>query len=90
MNVSGIYNDKQLLKLLTEITEITNPFGIMDVAMYLGYSRNHDGLEKLDFTHNINPQRIGKLVMKSNDFERYNRKSSSHVRWMRKGSKPEV
>jgi hypothetical protein len=88
--MNGVYNDKQLLKLLTEIANETNPFGIMDVALCLGYSRNHVGLEKLDYTHNINSQRIGKLVMKSDDFERYSRKSSSHVRWMKKGSKPEV
>ena len=62
----------------------------MDVALHLGYTRNHSGLEKLDYTHNINSQRIGKLVMNSTEFERYNRKSSSHVRWMRKGSVPEV
>lgn len=77
----GKYNDKQLHRLLVEVSKTTNPFGIMDIALHLGYARNHNGIDQLDITHDINAQRIGKFIAKNPDFERYARKSNSHVRW---------
>lgn len=54
----GKYNDKQLHRLLVEVSKTTNPFGIMDIALHLGYARNHNGIDQLDITHDINAQRI--------------------------------
>lgn len=85
----GKYSDKQLHKLLVEVSKSTNPFGIMDIVLHLGYPRNHNGIDQLDITHNINAQRIGKYIVKTPDFERYNRKSNSHVKWFYKGETKE-
>ncbi len=80
------WNKDKIFKLLTKISDTTNPFGIMDVAMELGYPRNKTGLDAMDYDTGITSQRIGKLISKSDEFEKFDRKSSSHVRWMKKGS----
>ncbi|MCK9576892.1 MAG: hypothetical protein M0R51_13395 [Clostridia bacterium] len=82
-------NKKEIFKLLMKISETTNPFGVMDIAMELGYPRNKSGLDTMDYDTGITSQKIGKLIAKSNEFEKFDRKSSSHVRWMKKGSKEE-
>lgn len=80
-------NKKDIFKLLTKISETTNPFGVMDVAMELGYPRSKAGLDAMDYDTGITSQKIGKLISKSDEFEKFDRKSSSHVRWMKKGTK---
>ena len=82
----GQLNKKEIFKLLTNISNTTNPFGIMDIAMELGYPRNKAGLDAMDYDTGITSQKIGKLISKSDEFEKFDRKSSSHVRWMKKGS----
>jgi DNA-binding phage protein len=88
--MAGNKNEKEIIKLLKTISETTNPFGIMDIAMELGYPRNKNGLSAMDYDTGINSQSIGKFISKSDEFEKYDRKSSSHVRWMIKNTKNEI
>ncbi|MCK9575980.1 MAG: hypothetical protein M0R51_08550 [Clostridia bacterium] len=76
-------NDKKLLLVMQEISEKTNPFGINDFCLFYNLARNSAGRETLDLEFGIESKRVGRLVRKSNDFKKFDTKSSSHVRWER-------